>query len=395
MIRDFGGLPPKSFRVALLLLISIFLIQISEAGSQSAEKTMDTPFDVNELVDEDTALPVRKALIGCDLISQTSRFRNDGQMALAIQLAAYDFHDSAVKVLREILDRDADFHECHYRLGYSLELSGMVDEALESFRRYLELEPNHPVTLYRIGELLNRTGEIEESNQFLNRYLKSNPNCPAAHRRVGQNLLALNKPEEALPALIVAKDQYPLDRGTLTALSQAQLRSGNREEAQKLQETLALLRSGELTETPISISDSLIQVQNKLKKSPAHCLDQAVNLETKGFYASANIYLELAAQGIPDAAAVHDRIGRNCFRLGQYAEALQSYDKSLKLEPERISALFNRASLLFGMGRVTEANQDLQSLLSVNPDHTESQILKSQIESFNKRQAQNEGVGKP
>ena len=29
MIRDFGGLPPQSFRVALLLLISIFLIQVT------------------------------------------------------------------------------------------------------------------------------------------------------------------------------------------------------------------------------------------------------------------------------------------------------------------------------------------------------------------------------
>ena len=155
------------------------------------------------------------------------------------------------------------------------------------------------------------------------------------------------------------------------------------------------MRSGELTETPISISDTLIQVQNKLNKSPAHCLDRAQDLESKGLFASAKVYLEIAAEGIPEAAAVHDRIGRNCFRLGQFEEALRSFDTSLKLEPNRISALFNRASLLFGMGKVQEADNDLQSLLSLNPNHSDAIALKSQIESFKNGQARKESVGKP
>ena len=395
MNQKFVGLPPRHFRITLILLALLLLVQVGGSGFQSDVNAPDSPLNLNDLINSETVLPVRRAIRGCELLSRSGSNQREGQLALAIQLAAYDFHESAVKVLRNILKEDPTQHDCHYYLGYSLELAGLVDEALESFRRYLELEPNHSVTLYRIGELLNRKGEIAESNQFLNRYLEKVPNCPAAHRRIGQNFLALNKPEEALSPLSVAKEQYPLDRGTLTALSQAQLRSGNREEAQKLQKTLALLRSGELTETPINIRDSLIQIQNKLNKSPSHCLEKAVDLQAKGFFASANVYLEIAAEGLPEAAAVHDRIGRNCFRLGQYDQALQAYDKSLKLEPGRISALFNRASLLFGMGRVTEAEKDLQSVLSVNPDHTESLNLKAKIESFKNSQAKKESVGKP
>ena len=395
MNRSFGRLYPQQFRLVLLLPVFIVLIQVTGTAFQDAGNSVDSPFDVDELVSEDTALPVRRALNGCDVISQSGSYRNEGQMALAIQLAAYDFHESAVKILREILERDANFHECYYRLGYSLELAGMVDESLDSFRRYLELVPQQSVTLYRIGELLNRKGELEESNLFLNRYLKSVPDCPAAHRRIGQNFLALNNPQEAIPALNVAREQYPLDRGTLTALSQAMLRTGNREEAQKLQETLAQLRNGELTEESISIRDPLIQVQNKLNKSPAHSLDRALELESKMLFASANVYLQLALEGIPDSAPIHDRIGRNCYRLGQFEEALRFYDASLKLEPQRINALYNRASLLFGMGRVTESEKDLQSLLSLQPDHTAALAMKVQIDSFRNSQAGKKGVGKP
>ena len=317
---------------ATLMVILTLFIQGTGTGFQSPAGSDTSPFDARDLIGPDTALPVKKSLTGSQYISQNSANPNEGQMALAIQLSAYNFHESAIKVLRGILNRQPSLHECHYRLGYSLELAGKVDESLESYQRYLELVPEQPVTLYRIGELLNRKGEIEKSNQFLKRYLESVPDCPAGQRRVGQNLLALNKPEEAIVYLLRVLEQFPLDRGNLTALSQAQLRAGKREEAQRNQETLAQFRSGELTEVSISLSDPLILILKKLNKSPSHSLDRAKELEDQGFFASANVYLQFALEGLPQVAPVHDRIGRNQYRLGQLDEALQSYNAALKLE---------------------------------------------------------------
>lgn len=374
-------------RVALWVAFTFTFFCANHATSQDVTVTDSREVKIENLIEEDTALPVIRALIGCESIIQSNPAILDRKLSLAIQLCAYDFHESAVRVLQEILRADPTIHECHYRLGYSLELLGKVDEALVEFQRYLELEPQQSVTLYRIGELLNRNGDIESSNEYLLRYLEGVPDCPAGKRRIGQNLITLNKPAEAIQYLESTLDRFPRDRGSLTALSQAFLRSGQKEKTIPLQETLKKLRNSELVSTPVNLADPLMQRLNQLDKTPAFCSTAALELESKGQYASANVYLELAIDGSPDSTNLFRRYGSNCAKLGQNEQAFKAYHRALQLDPTDSSTLYQRASLFFGMGRLAEAENDLNKLLSLNPVQPNGLTLKSQIESLRKRSA--------
>ena len=104
MNQKFGGLSPRHFRFTLILLGFLLLIQVGGSGYQSETNGVDSTLNVNDLINEETVLPVRKAISGCELISRSGSYQNEGRLALAIQLAAYDFHESAIKVLREILE---------------------------------------------------------------------------------------------------------------------------------------------------------------------------------------------------------------------------------------------------------------------------------------------------
>jgi tetratricopeptide (TPR) repeat protein len=83
---------------------------------------------------------------------------------------------------------------------------------------------------------------------------------------------------------------------------------------------------------------------------------------------------ELLARAVrirPDAAAFAHH-GLVMQELGRHAEALASYDNALRLKPDFLDALGNRASALIELGRFEEAVADCGRALALRPDQFEA-----------------------
>ncbi|OYV10630.1 MAG: hypothetical protein CG446_1059, partial [Methanosaeta sp. ASO1] len=59
--------------------------------------------------------------------------------------------------------------------------------------------------------------------------------------------------------------------------------------------------------------------------------------------------------------------GLGLSEMGQFEDALASYDKALKINPNSFKALKNRANVLYRIGRYEEAASDFENALLVNP----------------------------
>ena len=61
---------------------------------------------------------------------------------------------------------------------------------------------------------------------------------------------------------------------------------------------------------------------------------------------------------------------------GQFAEAMEHYQRAIALDPDYEQALLNIAALYLQEGKKTDARQILQRIIKINPENTKAaQIL--------------------
>ncbi len=83
--------------------------------------------------------------------------------------------------------------------------------------------------------------------------------------------------------------------------------------------------------------------------------------------ALAVIKAALAAE--PDAADLHNDLGRACNNLGELRAAANAFNKAVKLDPGLVDAHANLGHVLYALGHRSEALEAYQSALSLDADH--------------------------
>lgn len=72
--------------------------------------------------------------------------------------------------------------------------------------------------------------------------------------------------------------------------------------------------------------------------------------------------------------------GDQFYDQGEYAKALDSYDKFLTIYPRNIKTLYNRAMTYEKLGDMGKAKKDLNKLLKLEPNHLQGRITLGEIE---------------
>ena len=109
-----------------------------------------------------------------------------------------------------------------------------TDKALEHLTRALELDPKMTVGRYARAVLCYQQGKFGESLKDLKLVLQAEPDNAIALDVVGQDYMRLNQPEEAAKFLGKAAGLSPTDSKILIHYSQALLRVGRTDEAEKV-----------------------------------------------------------------------------------------------------------------------------------------------------------------
>jgi len=93
-------------------------------------------------------------------------------------------------------------------------------------------------------------------------------------------------------------------------------------------------------------------------------------------WAEAERLIAAAVQVDPNVAAAHANLGNARRLLGQRAAALDSYERSLRLQPANVGALKGRGLLLWELDRTEEALASYDTLLAVEPDYADGWIMR-------------------
>jgi len=146
----------------------------------------------------------------------------------------------AIDEYREVLKLDPRRSGIHYRLGRALlaraqQTNSAEDatEALKEFQKELEIDSSNANAAYEIGEAYRKAGQLDEAQKFFELALKYYPDFEEAHLALAAALIAVRKPEQALPHLQKATALEADDEVAWYRLAQVQKVLRNEAEQQK------------------------------------------------------------------------------------------------------------------------------------------------------------------
>jgi len=117
--------------------------------------------------------------------------------------------DAALGDYRAVLALEPRRSGVHFRIGRVLlsrskegnSDAADLEAALKEFQQELELDPTHANAAYEIGEIRRKAGELETARQFFETAVKHYPDFEEARVGLGRTLVALAKPDLAVPHL--------------------------------------------------------------------------------------------------------------------------------------------------------------------------------------------------
>ena len=160
-------------------------------------------------------------------------------------------YDLAISEFRKVLELDPGRAGIHFRIGRTLEARLQqtnahpedAGEALREFEQELQSDPTNANAAYEIAELHRKSGQLDKAQEFFEMALKHYPDFEEAQVGLGRVLIALGKPDRALPHLQKAVTLDLEDDVSYYHLSQVHKMLGNVAEQQKALAEFRRIRS--------------------------------------------------------------------------------------------------------------------------------------------------------
>lgn len=228
--------------------------------------------------------------------------------------------------------------------GIAEKSAGNLDEAERKFRCALEHDQNSSVLHFFLAEIFYNRGNGEEALRFLRRSIDLNPANPDAHYLAGFILGDLGRVDEAREANRRAVALNP-------RLSRA--------------EANLALDEPDVRETAVDATAKSTPVAHQ---GSTH-LTLALALRLKGYHAEAMRECRAALAAGEDQATTLEAIGGLHLLLGQPGDALDAYDKRIKLGGASPRVINQRGIALYLLGRSSEAEQTFRDCLVRTPGY--------------------------
>jgi thioredoxin-like negative regulator of GroEL len=93
----------------------------------------------------------------------------------------------------------------------------------------------------------------------------------------------------------------------------------------------------------------------------------AAALRTRAWSSSLQLWTDAVAKS-PDSAAAHAGLCFALYDAGRIPESLGACAQALAIEPARVDARINYATVLLAVGRAREARSELDRVLAIRPN---------------------------
>lgn len=140
--------------------------------------------------------------------------------------------ESAIRLIREAIQRDPDNPIYHGNLGNVFKDAGRPTEAIAAYRRALEIDPGYAEINNNLGYVLQIGGKTDEAIAHYRKAIGSRPDNYRAHYNLGNALALSGRNEEAVAAFREAAGLNPGFADTWDHLGIALQRLGRAAEAE-------------------------------------------------------------------------------------------------------------------------------------------------------------------
>ncbi len=106
--------------------------------------------------------------------------------------------EDAVKVFKEVLDKDRNMIDAWTLLARSLTKLGKLKEAIEAYKKAIELNPKNPVLLFQMAKVMDASGDYEKAIENLDLAISMKPDMGRAYALKGKIYFYKNDFEKSL-----------------------------------------------------------------------------------------------------------------------------------------------------------------------------------------------------
>jgi tetratricopeptide (TPR) repeat protein len=270
---------------------------------------------------------------------------------------------SALAVYYELVRRDPDFPEGHFRLGRWFMLTGDDARALESFEKYLSLRPRAEDAYLAVIDIYNTVlakNPDKESwsrvrrdalDRFVRLINRKKPNADSYYN-LGVLYAGTGDWSRAISAWQTALDHDPGHAPSLNQLGDVLLRSGQAAEAVKHFEKAVKSRPRE--------------VRGYLNLGRAYL--------SLGQPERAGQYYQQALKISPSDETAHFSLGYISELQGQLRQALVHYDAAVRANPRHAEAVYNYGNVQAALLNFDEAKEAYREVLRINPNHLNASV---------------------
>lgn len=342
----------KPLSGSILFLVIFFVVFITSGGVPWALTAQETPrekkasqstteeglqpippppLDHLEKVVSDQLREGRKvvdAVSGDTAASRQKRAEAYGKLGQMYH--AYELYESAEVCYRNALVLDPSHLEWTYSLGYLLQFTGKFSEALKIYQQ-MKIDLKNPPLAYliqiRIGECYRNLNQTDQAKPAFEAAYQINPEGPAVLARLGEIALDEKRFDIAIKYISSALEKQP--------------------EANKLHYPLAMAYRGK---GDMELARSHLSKYGMVGVQPPDPLKEHLAKLVKGYWT-----LILA--------------GKLAFSAGRYAEAADSFQKAVEVDPNKVPAIVNLAATLAQLNKPREAIAKFKAALEIAPDN--------------------------
>jgi two-component system chemotaxis response regulator CheY len=238
-----------------------------------------------------------------------------------------------------------------------LKLKKKYDEALAFAQDILKKE-EHPAAYFISAECYYHKKDYENAQKNIHKCLEKGENSKALHL-LGEIYMEQGKHEEAIECHKRASKVNPLNLKRKIDLGKVYLKLG-------------------LVNEAVETFDSI----RELNPTDLNFVDMGDAYLKSGDLKKAGIYLQQAADPIPETISIFNKYAIELRKAGYLEGSLKQYHRCLQIEPDNYVILYNLGRLYLEMGKYEEAKKALESVLRLVPDNKNAKKLLDHTQFF-------------
>jgi cellulose synthase operon protein C len=280
--------------------------------------------------------------------------------------------ERAHSLFKRAIELDADSSVLHFLLAETLYNRGLHEEAMRSVRRSIELNPENPDALYLIGFILGDLGRGEEAAEANRRAVMLNPTLVRAQA----NLSLETYRQDVTPSR-----QQKTPAGAHITLGRALRQKGYFQEA--LREYEKAIEGGEANAEVLHAMLELYLLQRDTGSAIATAdrfarefsptaktwNGRGVALQLEGRHAEAEQSYQRALDIDPSYAYAHNNLGVLVWHKGDTKNAINSFRRALQVATPPVEARLNLALGLFRRKHIDLSLEAFRQVLATTPEH--------------------------